>query len=55
MQAFIVDPIPNPLDLSSNILLRRYDFPVRYNPATEMIPIGAGIVDINSSTDSFSL
>ena len=49
VQALIVDPTPNPLDLFNNILLRRYDFPVLYNPATEITPMGP-CSDLKKST-----
>ena len=37
-----VGPTPNPLLLLRIILLRRYDLPVLYSPATETTPIGPG-------------
>jgi len=44
VHALIVGPTPKPDCLFNNILFNRYDFPVRYKPATVMTPIGAGIV-----------
>ncbi len=42
-----VGPTPNPLLRFSSILLRRYDFPVLYIPATDMTAIGPLILLIN--------
>jgi len=39
VQGLMLGPTPNPEDLSSNTLFRRYDFPVLYIPATEIIPM----------------
>lgn len=44
VHATTVFPTPNPFYLFNNILLRRYDFPVRYNPATDITPIGPDIL-----------
>jgi len=40
VQAITVFPTPKPFYLLSKILLRRYDFPVLYRPATDITPIG---------------
>jgi hypothetical protein len=48
VQGLMVGPTPNPLLLLSNIWLRRYDLPVRYNPATDTTPMGPGTLLINS-------
>jgi hypothetical protein len=43
VQGFTVGPTPKPLDRFRSILLSKYDFPVRYIPATDITPIGPGI------------
>ena len=47
VHGLIVLPTPNPLLRLRSILLSKYDFPVRYNPATDTIPRGPGIEFIN--------
>lgn len=44
VHGLMVGPTPNPLFLLSKMRLRRYDLPVRYNPATEMTDMGFGIL-----------
>ena len=38
VQGFTVGPTVNPFCLLSNILFIKYDFPVRYIPATDITP-----------------
>ena len=40
MQGLMVGPTPKPPDLLRSILFNRYDLPVLYIPATDIIPIG---------------
>lgn len=40
VQAFMVEPTPNPLALFKSIRFMRYDLPVRYTPATVTIASG---------------
>jgi hypothetical protein len=42
VQGFTVGPTPKPFDRFKSIRFSRYDFPVRYKPATEITPIGPG-------------
>lgn len=53
MHGLIEGPTPNPDERSSNILLRRYDFPVLYIPATEMTPMGPLILLRKSMASGF--
>lgn len=43
VHGFTVGPTPKPLDRFKSIRLSKYDFPVRYIPATDITPIGPGI------------
>ena len=42
VQGLTVGPTPKPLGRSNIIRFNKYDFPVRYSPATETTPIGPG-------------
>lgn len=50
-----VGPTPNPLLRLSSMRLRRYDFPVRYIPATDMTAIGPLILLINDFPSSLRI
>lgn len=54
MQGLTVGPTSNPFCLSRIILFNRYDFPVRYIPATVITEIGDSIVFKNSIASSFT-
>jgi hypothetical protein len=52
VHGLIVGPTPNPEERLRSILLRRYDFPVLYIPATATIPIDPWIDERNSIASS---
>lgn len=57
VQGFIEGPTPNPLaplSKSRRTLFKRYDFPVRYIPATDTIPKGP-LIFLNNSFASFEI
>jgi hypothetical protein len=55
VQGFTVGPTPNPFCCPRIIRFIRYDFPVRYNPTTDITAIGAGIAFIISNASPFTL
>ena len=55
VHGFTVGPTPNPLLLFSSILLSKYDFPVRYKPATDTTEIGPLICEIKAAPSGWRI
>lgn len=55
VHALMVGATPNPEDRFRMTLLSRYDFPVRYRPATPTTAIGSGIPFSTSSASVFKV